>query len=130
MGFSIPKNFFPCPCELILTSILSFSPTLQTLIMELSRKLSTAIAPITYVAKWKNHVLPAVAIEPLAPEEAERSLKIGDQVSLFSIEHGGYISSDGCVFRWRNRPGIVSRKDFEANDATCTLFSAFLQLFG
>jgi hypothetical protein len=65
--------------------------------MELSRKLSTAILPMTYLAKWKNTALRQTAVEPLASDEAERSLRIGDYVSLFSVEHNGYLSTDGCV---------------------------------
>ena len=65
--------------------------------MDLSRKLSSVIAPAAFLAKWKNQALPAVAVEPLASEEAERALKYGDLISLFSVEHNGYISTDGYV---------------------------------
>ena len=63
--------------------------------MEFSRKLSSVIAPIITLAKWKQHALRAVAVEPLASEEAEQALCYGDNVSLFSVEHSGYISTDG-----------------------------------
>lgn len=65
--------------------------------MELSRKLSAALTPATVLAKWKSQALPAVAVEPLASEEAERTLKYGDYISLFSVEHNGYIATDGYV---------------------------------
>lgn len=65
--------------------------------MEFSRKLSSVIAPIVTLAKWKQHALRAVAVEPLASEEAERALCYGDNVSLYSVEHSGYISTDGYV---------------------------------
>lgn len=55
------------------------------------------MAPAAYLAKWKNQTLPSISVEPLASEEAERGLKFGDCCSLFSVEHNGYISTDGYV---------------------------------
>lgn len=69
--------------------------------MDLSRKLSSIIAPAAYLAKWKSRALPAVAVEPLASEEAERTLKYGDFISLFSVEHNGYIATDGYELEGR-----------------------------
>lgn len=72
--------------------------------MDLSRKLSSIIAPTAFLAKWKNAALRAVAVEPLASDEAERTLKYGDLISLFSVEHNGYISTDGYVMVSSNGP--------------------------
>jgi hypothetical protein len=63
--------------------------------MELTRKLSTVLAPTAYLAKWKSKALVSVAVDPLASDEAERGLKFGDCISLFSAEHNGYMSTDG-----------------------------------
>jgi len=70
--------------------------------MELARKLSSVIAPAAYLAKWKSQAVKPVAVEPLASEEAERALTFGDTVSLFSVEHNGYMSTDGYVYLSRN----------------------------
>ena len=77
--------------------------------MELTRKLSTVLAPTAYLAKWKSKALVSVAVDPLASDEAERGLKFGDCISLFSAEHNGYMSTDGYVNEV-GKPGAVGKK--------------------
>ena len=87
--------------------------------MDLARKLSSVVAPVAYLAKWKNQTSKAVAVEPLASEEAERALSFGDTVSLFSLEHNGYVSTDGYECLWPTSMRVFERSFSDSSSRVC-----------
>lgn len=50
---------------------------------------------IASAMRWKNFALSNHNTDPLNYDESEKFMKMGDSISLFSVEQGGFISANG-----------------------------------
>lgn len=53
------------------------------------------VSNVTTALKWKSQALSNNPIDPLHMDESEMFLKMGDCISLFSVEQGGFVSGNG-----------------------------------